>query len=80
MSDASKHEQARALAERAVKQQDSGQDNAADATFDEATKLDPDAVAEVLDETGANTAPDSRDNRTDRDRSGELAPRSSGSA
>ena len=67
MSDALNREQARALAERAVKQQDAGQDVAADTTFDEATKLDPDAVAEVLDETGANTAPDSRDQRTDRD-------------
>ena len=70
MSDTAKHEQARALAERAVKQQDSGQDSAADATFDEATRIDPDAVAEVLDETGANAAPDSRDERTDRERSG----------
>ena len=65
MSDAPKHEQARTLAERAVKQQDARQDDAADATFDEATKLDPDAVAEVLDETGANAAPDARDARAD---------------
>ena len=70
MSDASKHEQARALAERAVRQQDAGEDAAADATFAEATEIDPDAVAEVLDETGANTAPDSRDERTDRERLG----------
>lgn len=70
MSNASKHEQARALAEKAVAQQQAGQDAAADATFDEATRLDPDAVAEVLDETGANAAPDSRDERTDREKSG----------
>ena len=70
MSDAPKHEQARKLAEHAVKQQDARQDAAADATFDQATKLDPDAVAEVLDETGANAAPDSRDERTDREKSG----------
>ncbi len=63
-----KHEQARALAEKAVRQQDAGQDAAADASFDEATRIDPDAVAEVLDETGANTAPDSRDERTDREK------------
>ena len=68
MSDAPKHEQARKLAEQAVKQQDARQDAAADATFDQATKLDPDAVAEVLDETGANAAPDSRDERTDREK------------
>ncbi len=68
MSDMPKHEQARALAEKAVRQQDAGQDAAADASFDEATRIDPDAVAEVLDETGANTAPDSRDERTDREK------------
>lgn len=70
MSDTSKHEQARALAEQAVRQQDAGQDAAADASFDEAARIDPDAVAEVLDETGANTAPDSRDERTDREKGG----------
>ena len=69
MSDTSKHEQARALAEKAVREQDAGQDAAADASFDEATRIDPDAVAEVLDETGANTAPDSRDEKTDREKS-----------
>ncbi len=69
MSDALKREQARALAEKAVEQQVAGADDAADTTFDQATKLDPDAVAEVLDETGANTAPDSRDERTARERS-----------
>ena len=31
------------------------------------SRIDPDAVAEVLQETGANTAPDSRDDPTDRD-------------
>ena len=67
MSDTSKHDQARALAEQAVREQDSGQDTAADASFDEATRIDPYAVAEVLDETGANTAPDSRDEKTDRE-------------
>ena len=70
MSDAPTHEQARKLAERAVRQQDARQDAAADASFEQAAKLDPDAVAEVLDETGANAAPDARDERTDRERSG----------
>ena len=66
MSDAPKQGQARKLAERAVRQQDRDQDAAADASFDEATRIDPDAVAEVLNETGANTAPDARDEKTDR--------------
>ena len=68
MSDSSDHDQARKLAEQAVKQQQAGRDSDADASFDAATRLDPDAVAEVLDETGADTAPDSRDERTDREK------------
>ena len=65
MSDTPDHEHARTLAERAVRQQQAGRDRDAEATFDAATELDPDAVAEVLDRTGANTAPDARDTRTD---------------
>ncbi len=68
MSGTSSHDQARELAEQAVRQQEAGRDADADASFDAATKLDPDAVVEVLDETGANTAPDSRDDRTDREK------------
>lgn len=61
-----KHEQARKMAEAALREQAAGNDVKADALLDEATRTDPDAVEEVLQESGANAAPDARDSATDR--------------
>lgn len=65
MADAS---EARRLAEQALHAQARGQDDEADRLFAEAQRLDPDAVAEVLNAHDAALAPDARDTPTaDRD-------------
>ncbi len=61
------HEKARRLAESGLRQQQAGDDSAAEKSLDQAMQLDPDAVVEVLHETGADTAPDARDSSADRD-------------
>ena len=64
-----RREQARALAERALREQAAGNDAEADRLFAEAQRIDPGAVADVLEEHDAVHEPDSRDQRTaDRDR------------
>ncbi len=62
-----KHGGARALAEAALRAQRDGDDARADELFAQATRTDPDAVVDVLQETGADAAPDARDAVTDRD-------------
>ena len=47
-----KHGQARALAEKAIRLEAAGDQEGADALFDEAQRADPDAVAAVLEEAG----------------------------
>jgi Tfp pilus assembly protein PilF len=61
-----KQEQARRLAQAALQAQQAGDDASADQLFEQASQLDPDAVADVLRETGADTAADARDTPTDR--------------
>ena len=63
---AGKRQRARQLAEEALEAQQAGDDATADRLFDEASQLDPDAVADVLRATGADTAADARDAPTDR--------------
>ena len=64
-----RREQARALAERALREQAAGNDAEADRLFGEAQRIDPEAVADVLQEHDAVHEPDSRDQRTaDKDR------------
>jgi Tfp pilus assembly protein PilF len=60
-------EAARAFAERGLREQQAGKLKRAEASLEQAMQLDPDVVAEVLHQTGADTAPDARDNGTDRD-------------
>ena len=62
-----KHGGARALAEAALRAQGEGDDARAEELFTQATRTDPDAVIDVLQETGADAAPDARDVATDRD-------------
>ncbi len=47
-----KHAQARSLAEKAIRLEQAGDQDGADALFDEAQRADPDAVAAVLEEAG----------------------------
>ena len=61
--------QARALAEQALQAQAAGRDDDADRLFAEAQRIDPEAVADVLQEHDAAHEPDARDQNTfDRDR------------
>jgi len=57
-------DRARALAEQALHAQAAGNAYEADRLFSEAQKLDPEAVAIVLDEHDAAVAPDARDTPT----------------
>ena len=57
-------DRARALAEQALHEQAAGNANEADRLFSEAQKLDPEAVAIVLNAHDAAVAPDARDTRT----------------
>lgn len=63
----SKHGAARAQAEAALRAQQEGDDVRAEELFDQATRTDPEAVIDLLQETGADAAPDARDAATDRD-------------
>ncbi len=64
---AGKHGAARAQAEAALRAQREGDPERAEALFDQATRTDPEAVVDVLQETGADAAPDARDTATDRE-------------
>jgi hypothetical protein len=65
MSDSQKNQQqARRLAEEALREQAAGNDATADRLFAEAQRIDPAAVADVLQEHDAAHEPDARDRRT----------------
>ena len=49
-----RHQQARTLAEQAMRAQADGDDDRADELFAEASKIDPDAVANALADASAN--------------------------
>lgn len=53
---AARHQTARALAEQAVRAQKDGDDDEADRLFAEASRVDPDAVANVLADAAADPA------------------------
>ena len=50
-----------------MRAQREGDPERAEALFDQATRTDPDAVIDLLQETGADAAPDARDTATDRE-------------
>jgi Tfp pilus assembly protein PilF len=64
--DTGKQEQARKLARDGLQAQQAGDDATADRLLGQALQHDPDAVADVLRATGADTPADARDIPTDR--------------